>query len=61
MKAKQIVLALALVAVDVFSEEYIGIDEKLAVESLLRVIESEGTANGIARAKGTYEFVTGEE
>ena len=42
------------------SGEYIGIDEKLAVESLLRVIEG-GNANGVAKAKETYEFVTGEE
>ena len=43
------------------SSEYIGVDEKLAVESLLRVIEGGGSANGIAKAKETYEFVTGEE
>lgn len=43
------------------SGEYIGIDEKLAVESLLRIIEGEGTDRGIAKAKETYEFVTGEE
>ena len=43
------------------SGNYIGVDEKLAVESLLRVIEGGGSANGIAKAKETYEFVTGEE
>lgn len=43
------------------SGEYIGIDEKLAVESLLSVIEGGGSAAGIAKAKETYEFVTGEE
>ena len=43
------------------SGEYIGVDEKLAVESLLRVIESGGNDKGIAKAKETYEFVTGEE
>lgn len=43
------------------SGEYIGIDEKLAVEALLGVIEGGGTAEGIAKAKETYEFVTGEE
>lgn len=43
------------------SGEYIGIDEKLAVESLLRIIEGSGTEKGIAKAKETYEFVTGEE
>lgn len=43
------------------SGEYIGVDEKLAVESLLRVIEGEGGAKGIEKAKETYEFVTGDE
>lgn len=43
------------------SNEYIGIDEKLAVESLLKIIESDGSQEGIAKAKETYEFVTGEE
>lgn len=43
------------------SGNYIGVDEKLAVESLLRVIESGGNDRGIAKAKETYEFVTGEE
>lgn len=42
------------------SNEYIGVDEKLAVESLLRVIEAGGSRNGIEKAKETYEFVTGE-
>lgn len=48
-------------ALEDMSGEYIGVDEKLAVESLLRVIESGGSAEGIAKAKETYEFVTGEE
>lgn len=43
------------------SGEYIGVDEKLAVEALLAVIEGGGSAQGIAKAKETYEFVTGEE
>lgn len=43
------------------ANEYIGVDEKLAVESLLGVVEAGGTAAGIAKAKETYEFVTGEE
>lgn len=43
------------------SNEYIGVDEAMAVESLLRVIESGGSEAGIAKAKETYEFVTGEE
>ena len=43
------------------ADEYIGADEKLAVESLLRVIEGGGSKEGIAKAKETYEFVTGDE
>lgn len=43
------------------SSEYIGVDEKLSVESLLRIIEGDGSAAGIAKAKETYEFVTGDE
>ena len=43
------------------SGEFIGVDEKLAVESLLSIIESGGSKPGIAKAKETYEFVTGEE
>ncbi len=48
-------------ALEDISGEYIGVDEKLAVESLLRVIEAGGSEKGIAKAKETYEFVTGEE
>ena len=48
-------------ALEEISGEYIGIDEKLAVESLLRVIEGGCTEAGVAKAKETYEFVTGEE
>lgn len=48
-------------ALDDISSEYIGVDEKLAVESLLRIIEGDGSAKGIAKAKETYEFVTGDE
>lgn len=46
---------------DDISGEYIGIDEKLAVESLMRIIAANGSANGVAKAKETYEFVTGDE
>ena len=48
-------------ALEDIADEYIGADEKLAVESLLRVIEGGGSEQGIAKAKETYEFVTGEE
>ena len=48
-------------ALEDISGEYIGADEKLAVESLLRIIEGGGSAEGIEKAKETYEFVTGEE
>lgn len=43
------------------SGEYIGVDEKLAVESLVRIIEGGGSKDGIEKAKETYEFVTGDE
>ena len=48
-------------ALENISGEYIGVDEKLAVESLLRIIEAGGSEQGIAKAKETYEFVTGQE
>ena len=47
-------------ALEEISGEYIGIDEKIAVESLLRIIEGASSPDGIAKAKETYEFVTGE-
>ena len=43
------------------SGEYIGVDERLAVESLVRIIEGGGSKDGIEKAKETYEFVTGDE
>ncbi len=48
-------------ALEEMSGEYIGVDEKMAVESLMRIIASGGSAEGIAKAKETYEFVTGNE
>ena len=48
-------------ALESIADEYVGADEKLAVESLLRIIEGDGSEEGIAKAKETYEFVTGEE
>ena len=48
-------------ALEEIADEYIGADEKLAVESLLRIIEGGGSEEGIAKAKETYEFVTGDE
>ena len=48
-------------SLETISGEYIGADEKLAVESLLRIIEADGSKEGIDKAKETYEFVTGEE
>ena len=47
-------------SLETISGEYIGADEQLAVESLLRIIEAGGSERGIAKAKETYEFVTGE-
>lgn len=43
------------------SNEYIGVDEKLAVESLVRIIGGGGSKEGVEKAKETYEFVTGDE
>lgn len=48
-------------ALEDISDEYIGVDEKLAVESLARIIASGGSEEGVAKAKETYEFVTGDE
>ena len=48
-------------ALEDISGEYIGIDEKLAVESIIRVVEAGRSEQGIAKAKETYEFVTGDE
>ena len=48
-------------ALEEIADEYVGADEKLAVESLLRIIEGGGSEEGIAKAKETYEFVTGDE
>lgn len=48
-------------ALEEISNEYIGADEKLAVESLARIIEGGGSKEGVEKAKETYEFVTGDE
>jgi len=48
-------------ALEEISDEYIGVDEKLAVESLVRIIEGGGSKEGVEKAKETYEFVTGDE
>lgn len=65
VKASVVELAMITVRDEDFLEsvsgEYIGMDEKVAVESLLRVIEGKATPLGIEKAKETYEFVTGEE
>ena len=47
-------------ALEEISSEYIGVDEKLAVESLSRIITSSGSKEGVAKAMESYEFVTGE-
>lgn len=48
-------------ALETISTHYIGIDEKLAVESLARIVEAAPESKGAAKARETYEFVTGEE
>lgn len=48
-------------ALESISGEYIGVDEKLAVESLARIITAGKSSAGVEKAKETYEFVTGDE
>ncbi|MBP5284636.1 MAG: hypothetical protein ILO34_00820, partial [Kiritimatiellae bacterium] len=48
-------------ALEDISGEYIGIDERLAVESIIRIVEAGRSAQGVEKAKETYEFVTGDE
>ena len=48
-------------ALEEISGEYIGVDEKMAVESLVRIIDGGGPKEGVEKAKETYEFVTGDE
>lgn len=48
-------------ALEDISGEYIGTDEKLAVESLVRIILANGSKEGVEKAKETYETVTGDE
>ena len=48
-------------ALEEISGEYIGIDERLAVESIIRIVSADRSAQGTAKAKETYEFVTGDE
>ena len=48
-------------ALEEISDEYIGVDEKLAVESLVRIIDGGGSKEGVEKAMETYEFVTGDE
>jgi len=65
VKIKTVELAMGVLrdedALEDISGEYIGVDEKLAVESLVRIIDGGGSKEGIDKAKETYEFVTGDE
>lgn len=65
VKIRSVELAMGVLkdedALEDISSEYIGVDEKLAVESLARIIEGGGSKEGIEKAKETYEFVTGDE
>ena len=64
-KVKTVELAMGVLkdedSLEEISTEYIGVDEKLAVESLVRIIEGGGSKEGVEKAKETYEFVTGDE
>ena len=65
IKVRSVELAMGVLkdedALEEISNEYIGVDEKLAVESLVRIIEGGGSEEGVEKAKETYEFVTGDE
>jgi hypothetical protein len=65
VKMKSVELAMGALrdedALESISGEYIGVDERLAVESLARIICGGGSKEGVAKAKETYEFVTGDE
>ena len=65
VKIKTVELAMGVLkdedALEDISSEYIGVDEKLAVESLVRIIDGGGPVEGVEKAKETYEFVTGDE
>lgn len=65
IKIKSVELAMGVLkdedALEEISNEYIGVDEKLAVESLVRIIDGGGSKEGVEKAKETYEFVTGDE
>ena len=64
-KVKTVELAMSVLkdedSLEEISNEYIGVDEKLAVESLVRIIDGGGSKEGVEKAKETYEFVTGDE
>lgn len=65
VKIKTVELAMGVLkdedALESISSEYIGVDEKLAVESLARIIAASQSPAGVEKAKETYEFVTGDE
>ena len=65
VKIKTVELAMGVLrdedALEEISGEYIGVDEKLAVESLARIIDGGGSKEGVEKAKETYELVTGDE
>ena len=65
VRIKTVELAMAVLkdedALDEISGEYIGVDEKMAVESLARIIAAGASPEGVEKAKETYEFVTGDE
>ncbi len=65
VKIKTVELAMGVLkdedALEEISGEFIGVDEKLAVESLARIICGGGSKEGVDKAKETYEIVTGDE
>ena len=65
VKIKTVELAMGVLkdedALEEIAGEFIGVDEKLAVESLARIICGGGSKEGVDKAKETYEIVTGDE
>lgn len=65
MKIRAVELAMGVLddedTLEDISGEFIGVDEKLAVESIVRIVTEGKSAAGVEKAKEAYEFVTGDE
>ena len=65
MKIRAVELAMRVLdaedTLEDISGEFIGVDEKLAVESIVRIVTEGKSPAGVEKAKEAYEFVTGDE